>query len=107
MCDKKDFDGMCGMITSILWIMYETAVLFGIDADADFAIVHNSNMSKLCGNEQEAIDTVADYEAKYKNGTSVYDSPYYYYRADIDKYIVKNRSTGKVLKNINYQKVAW
>ena len=76
-----------------------------IDSESDFAIVHDSNMSKLCSSEFEAIATVADYHVKFTNGTSPYDSPYYYYIPEINKWGVKNRSTGKVLKNINYIKV--
>ena len=94
-------------LADILYVVYGTADAFGIDADADFAIVHNSNMSKLCSSEEEAKLTVADYEAKYQAKTSPYDSPYYYHLPQFNKWVVKNRSTGKVLKNINYQKVEW
>ena len=78
-----------------------------INADADFAIVHSSNMSKLCDTEADALATVADYESKFKDGKSPYDSPYYYALPEICKWIVKNRSTGKALKNIKYQKVVF
>ncbi len=94
-------------LADILYVVYGTADAFGINADADFAIVHNSNMTKLCSSEEEAKLTVADYEAKYKAAKSPYDSPYYYYLPELNKWVIKNRSTGKVLKNINYQKVEW
>ena len=96
----------CGIIIAELlkWV-YSYTIIEGIDADRDFAIVHDSNMSKLCRSEEEAAATVADYQAKFAAGSSPYDSPYYYYLPKLEKWIVKNRSTGKALKNINYRKV--
>ena len=89
-------------ITSCVYIY---AYIEWIDANADFTIVHISNMSKLCNTEDDARNTVTDYEDKFKNGTSPYDSPYYYELPELGKWIVKNKSTGKALKNIKYQKV--
>ena len=86
---------------------YMMTLVIGYDADADFAIVHESNMSKLCDNEDDAKATVVDYEDKFKAGSSPYDSPYYYYLPDLKKWIVKNKSSGKALKNIKYKKVAF
>jgi len=86
---------------------YLLATMYNIDADSDFAIVHESNMSKLCDTEQDAKDTVIDYEIKYKNGKSPYDSPYYYELPELKKWIVKNKSSGKALKNIKYKEVTF
>ena len=47
---------------------------FGIDLDHTFDMVHNSNMSKSCNNEELAIKTVEDYQQKYDTGNSPYDS---------------------------------
>ena len=69
--------------------------------DGAFQNVHLSNMSKLCTSISEAEDTVNSYIEKYKNGTSPYDSPYYYELKQY-LYVVKNKSTGKALKSINY-----
>lgn len=71
----------------------------------DFNIVHQSNMSKLCSNEQEAMDTVNSYKERYSMGESNYESPYYEKIYNTDKWIVKNKSTNKILKNINYKPV--
>ena len=49
--------------------------------------------------------TVNDYTAKYVSGNSPYDTPYYYELPELGKWIVKNKSTGKALKNIKYKKV--
>ena len=86
---------------------YTYSYIMVIDADADFAIVHSSNMSKLCDTEADAQATVADYEAKFRDGVSPYDSPYYYALPELGKWIVKNKSTGKALKNIKYHKVVF
>lgn len=96
-------------IANILCTILKNTYLYvnnlGYDADKDFAIVHESNMSKLCDNEEDAKATVLDYENKYNAGTSPYDSPYYYYLPNLNKWIIKNKSTGKALKNIKYKKV--
>jgi predicted HAD superfamily Cof-like phosphohydrolase len=98
---------IANFIIELLSYVYIYAVLNNIDADADFTIIHDSNMSKLCDSEEDAILTVTDYEEKFKNGKSPYDSPYYYYLEDLNKWIIKNKSTGKALKNIKYKQVAF
>jgi predicted HAD superfamily Cof-like phosphohydrolase len=94
-------------IYNLLKYTYLLATMYNIDADSDFAIIHESNMSKLCDTEQDAKDTVTDYEMKYKNGNSPYDSPYYYELPELKKWIVKNKSSGKALKNIKYKEVTF
>jgi hypothetical protein len=74
------------------------------DSDRVFTIVHDSNMSKLCKTEEEAVQSVNKYLEDYKNGVTPYDSPYYY-KLDNELYVIKNKSTGKALKSINYIKV--
>jgi hypothetical protein len=101
----ESFNIIGNNIYQLLKYVYAYAYLAGIDANADFAIVHSSNMSKLCDTLGDAIATVADYIEKYVAGTSPYDSPYYYELPELGKWIVKNKSTGKALKNIKYQKV--
>ena len=93
------------MIYNLLKITYILANIYNINADNDFAIIHESNMSKLCDTEEDAKKTVESYEIKYKNGGSPYDSPYYYELPDLNKWIVKNKSSGKALKNIKYKEV--
>jgi hypothetical protein len=89
----------------MLYVVYGAADAFGIQADKDFDEVHSSNMSKLCYSEEEAMQTVQSYEQKFNKGDSPYDSPYYYKLENQDKWVVKNRSTGKALKSINYRPV--
>ena len=92
-------------LSDILYVVYGMQYRLGIQGDEDFNIVHNSNMSKLCNNEEEAIKSVDNYLTKYKSGESPYDSPYFKKLDNINKWVIKNKSTGKVLKNINYKKV--
>jgi predicted HAD superfamily Cof-like phosphohydrolase len=103
--ESKDFKLIFDNLYKIILEVQGLYKFIGINSVSDFAIVHDSNMSKLCSNELEAAATVADYEAKFKVGTSPYDTPYYYHIPEINKWCVKNFSTGKVLKNINYIKV--
>lgn len=102
---KGLFECISIILYKILKSTYSYVNKLGYDADKDFSIVHESNMSKLCDSEEDAKATVLDYENKYTAGTSPYDSPYYYYLPNLNKWIIKNKSTGKVLKNIKYKKV--
>lgn len=103
--ETKDFTEIRDALADILYVVYGAADSFAIDADADFAIVHNSNMSKLCISEEEAQKTVENYKKMYQEGTSPYDTPYYAKLPNMEKWVIKNKSTGKALKNINYNKV--
>jgi predicted HAD superfamily Cof-like phosphohydrolase len=90
-------------------LVYDYAEYMNICVNSDFNIVHQSNMSKLCDDEDIAIKTVESYVKKYIQDPvkTPYDSPYYY-KIDVngvDKYVVKNKSTGKVLKSIKYKEV--
>lgn len=71
------------------------------DIKGAFQNVHASNMSKLCNGIIEANNTVNAYVDKYNKNESPYDSPYYY-ELKPGVYVVKNRSTGKALKSLNY-----
>ena len=90
---------------SFMYLLGEYRKLPSFDADADFATIHDSNMSKLCKTEEEAQQTVAKYEQDFKDGKTTYDTPYYYLNEKTGFWIVKNKSTGKVLKSINYTPV--
>ena len=104
---ENKFLNVSQMIYNLLKLTYILAVLYNVNADYDFAIIHESNMSKLCDTEEDAIKTVESYVLKYKNGGSPYDSPYYYELPELKKWIVKNKSSGKALKNIKYKEVSF
>jgi len=98
-----EFDKVSTLLLVMIITTYKMGVILNVDVDEAFDKVHQSNMSKLCTSVEEALETVQKYEEEYKNGKSPYDSPYFYQK---DKYyVVKNKSTGKVLKSINYKPV--
>lgn len=85
-------------LINMLYCIYETAYIFGIDLDEAFRIIHDSNMTKLCNTEKEAKETVEWYlknELRYKE-------PCYRRSNDSKYWIVYDKITGKVLKSINY-----
>ena len=90
---------------NIIIYVYDLQKELKYNSDKIFTIVHDSNMSKLCKSEIEAIQTVEKYQQEYNSGKSPYDSVYYYKLADSDLYVIKNKSSGKALKSINYTKV--
>lgn len=93
-------------LADILYVVYGMAYRLGIDADRDFGLVHESNMTKFCTSEEEAKATVEQYRAKFAAGTSPYDTPAYRRAtSDPNLWIVFNESTGKILKNMNYKAV--
>jgi predicted HAD superfamily Cof-like phosphohydrolase len=100
----KDTEMTQDVLHKLMYHIYLFQDCAGYDSDRIFKIVHESNMSKLCKTEEEAQLTVDKYLIDYKNGVTNYDSPYYY-KLDNGLYVIKNKSTGKALKSINYIKV--
>lgn len=81
-------------LTDILYVVYGMGHVFGIDLDRAFQATHDSNMSKLCKSEQEAIDSVEYYKKApaYKLDVS--------YRPAVDSgYVIYDKATGKILKS--------
>lgn len=96
---NKDFIETIDALADILYVVYGGFSAFGIDADKAFDIVHQSNMSKLCRTEKEAIETVT----RYKNEIPQrYDTPNYRKADDDIHWVVYNESTMKILKNYKY-----
>jgi predicted HAD superfamily Cof-like phosphohydrolase len=98
---KQDVEHSLIVAGDIIFCIYEYQHNLNYDSDYIFDIVHKSNMSKLCDTEEEAAQTVDMYKEKQSDR---FDSPYYY-KLDSGKYVVKNKSTGKSLKSINYKPV--
>ena len=94
-------------LADILDVVYGAGASFGINMDQAFNIVHESNMSKVCKDTDEALKTVE----MYKSTREEYDrnnpaqaplSPSYRKASIGDGYVVYNSTTGKVLKSVNY-----
>lgn len=103
-CKENNKDWV-NVLHDIIIYVYELQKQMKYDSDKIFTIVHDSNMSKLCKSEIEAQQTVEKYQQEYNSGKSPYDSVCYYKLKDSDLYVIKNKSTGKALKSINYTKV--
>lgn len=101
--DNHDFLETADALADILYVVYGAGASFGIDLDRAFDLVHRSNMSKLCKTEEEAQKTVEWYiDNIEKTG---YDTPAYRRSDDGVNWVVYNKSTGKILKSINYTPV--
>jgi predicted HAD superfamily Cof-like phosphohydrolase len=98
----KDMVETIDALADIVYVVQGMAAALGIDLDRAFDIVHESNMSKLCRTEADAIETVRIYKEKYDNGNSPYDTPNYRKSADGQYWVVFNESTGKILKSYKY-----
>ena len=98
---ERDFTEVIDALGDILYVVYGAGTSFGIDLDKAFSLIHDSNMTKLCKTEEEAVQTVEWYKAN----ESRYDTPAYRLSDDKKYYVVYNKSTGKILKSINYSPV--
>lgn len=95
-CESKNFDELYFNIFNVLKYTYLFGVQIGINLDKSFAIVHDSNMTKICDTEELAIETVKN----YKENDNRYDSPNY--KQNNFGYIIYNENSGKILKSIKY-----
>lgn len=94
------FDKIVTLLIQMIITTYRMGIVLNFNVDLAFNVVHESNMSKICKTEEEATKTVQKYVDAYDLCESTYDTPYFYKHDDY--YIIKNKSTGKVLKSINY-----
>ena len=99
---NKDYIEVIDALTDILYVTYGFYTAIGINGDKAFKLVHDSNMSKLCKTEEEAIKTVEFYKLDGR-----YDSPAYRLSPDGKYYVVYNESTSKILKSIYYKPVSF
>ena len=98
----KDMERTMSILHKLIYYVYEFQYISKYDSDRIFSIVHDSNMSKLCKTEEDAIETVN----RYKNETPQrYDSPNYRKADDGIHWVVYNESTMKILKNYKYTTV--
>ena len=97
--EQKDFTETIDAIADIMYVVLGASAAFGIDADKAFEIVHESNMSKLCKTEEDAIKTVELYKSEVPQR---YDSPCYRLSDDNKHFVIYNQSTMKILKNYKY-----
>ena len=100
--NNHDMKETIDALSDILYVVYGAGSSFGIDLDKTFDMVHESNMSKVCKNEDEADkDNSKSYNEKNPAQAPVDPA----WRIINGKYVVYNRLTGKVLKSVNYNPV--
>lgn len=92
-------------LADIIYVVQGAGSSFGVNLHKMFKHVHESNMSKLCKNEEQAKETVQWYQQQYALGKQPYDTPAYRIGNDDTYYVVYNQSTGKILKSIYYNEV--
>lgn len=97
--EKKDLVEIADACGDILVILSGTILEFGFKDifNEIFNNIHNSNMSKACSTEQEAIDTLLYYNQK--DGTEGF------YKEVEGEWLVYRKEDNKVLKSINYKPV--
>lgn len=90
---------MSSTLEFIIYTIFELSLLIGFDLEKAFDIIHQNNMSKLCKTEDEAIKTVDSYRKNPLFSSQIID-----YRQSNDKkyFVVYNKTTGKILKSINW-----
>ncbi len=96
--DNKDFVGVADALSDILYVVYGAGHVFGINLDKTFADVHESNMTKACRSEDEAIESV-----NYIKETQPRYNPTYKLSDDGKYYIIYDADTKKILKNKYYR----
>lgn len=101
----RDLHSIIKYTIHLLNQVYLLGYKYNIDVDSDYNLIHKSNMSKLCKTEDEAIETVLNYKKNYIINKSPYDTPDYRLSDDKHYYVVYNKSSGKILKSINYKPV--
>ncbi len=101
---NNDFVEVVDALADILYVTYGAGVAWGVDLQKAFEQVHDSNMTKICKDIDEAETTVKWYKEHPEKG---YPTPDYREAKSGDKtvYVVFESSTGKILKNVNYKAV--
>lgn len=103
--DNKNMENVHNELINILYGVRNFGKQFGLDLDLGMDLVHKSNMTKSCTSKEEAIKTVKWYEEEFKYNRQPYDSPAYRHSQCEKYWVVYNKNTGKILKNINYEPV--
>jgi phosphoribosyl-ATP pyrophosphohydrolase len=99
---NNDMVEICDGVADSLWVITQLAMLHGINVNEVIRECLNSNMSKFCSTEQEAIDTIEAYHnGTHPNKEGVSISVYYEQRGD--KWIVLRVKDDKVMKSINFK----
>ncbi len=97
--DKNDFVETVDALADIMYVTLGFFASIGVDANEAIRLVHESNMTKLCNNEEEAKETVEWYKINRPEFDAIYEMD------DNKKWRVFDKKSGKVLKNKYYKAV--
>jgi predicted HAD superfamily Cof-like phosphohydrolase len=94
--EKGDVIEVADSLGDLMVVLCGSILEFGMGEKFEkiFENIHNSNMSKACNSQQEAIETLLHY--KKKDGTEGY------YKEVDGKWLVYRKEDDKVLKSVNY-----
>jgi predicted HAD superfamily Cof-like phosphohydrolase len=94
--EKGDVIEIADSLGDLMVVLCGSILEFGMGDKFDkiFENIHNSNMSKACTSQQEAIETLLHY--KKKDGTEGI------YKEEEGKWLVYRNDDNKILKSINY-----
>jgi predicted HAD superfamily Cof-like phosphohydrolase len=94
----RDMTEVCDGAADLLYVTYGLFHSFGINADKAFALVHESNMTKLDSCEENAIESckwLKEHKPEYTPA----------YRKSGDMWLIYDSVSGKVLKSKFYKAV--
>lgn len=100
-CLTNNMTEVINSLGELLYNTYSMAYYMGIDMDLAFKIVHESNMTKTCKSEQEAMESVEHY--KTEPGFETANVKYRPSQAG-PFYVMYNADTGKILKSKYFSK---
>lgn len=94
--EKGDVVEVADAIGDLIFVCFGSILEFGMGDKFDkiFENIHNSNMSKACDSQKDALATLSHY--KQKDGTEGV------YKEENGKWLVYRKEDNKVLKSINY-----
>lgn len=95
-CSTNNIVEVINSLGDLLFATYSMGHSIGVNLDAAFKIVHESNMTKVCRTEQEALDTIEHYKTLQGFETT---NVGYRPSASGPYYAMYNRDTGKILKS--------
>ena len=94
---KKDIIDALGDLTVVINNML---IVLGVNGDELAQEIFLSNKSKFCDTVEEAEESVIKYQLA---GIETYYEKMYTPSSDIPYYLIKRKSTGKILKGINFK----
>ena len=93
---EKNMDGVIYQLCSMVYLVKITGEKMKLPIDKAFHIVHDSNMSKICDTEKDAIETVKHYST-----LSGFENVIVNYKVSPDgRFVIYNEKSGKILKSM-------